>query len=424
MNPRMGSPVAHLTSKTHSSPSNSNGRGRKLAIVLSHPTQYYSPWFRWLQSNTELDLRVYYLWNFGVTAQRDPKFQTVVQWDVDLLSGYQHEFVPNLATDPGTHHFTGLRNPDLIRRLSAWSPDAILLFGYKWHSHLRVIAWGRWRGIPLLFRGDSHFLGRGRPPLGTRLLLRAMYRQFAAVLPVGQANSDYFTTLGVPSSRQFLAPHSVDHRLFDPASAIHRERAIGLREQLGLSASTRVVLFAGKLVPEKQPNALLEAFISVAQPDTALVFVGEGPERDRLKKCARDAPTGVHFLPFANQSEMPARYLMADIFVLPSRGFYETWGLAVNEAMHLGVPALVSDRVGCQRDLVTDGETGWVFCADHQESLRQQLQRALWDVANPARRAQLKSAVQERIAKYTYEQTSTGLLNALREIQPANRSIR
>jgi glycosyltransferase involved in cell wall biosynthesis len=53
---------------------------------------------------------------------------------------------------------------------------------------------------------------------------------------------------------------------------------------------------------------------------------------------------------------MPARYLLADLFVLASRGLYETWGLAVNEAMHMGVPALVSDRVGCQRDLVRDKE--------------------------------------------------------------------
>jgi glycosyltransferase involved in cell wall biosynthesis len=66
---------------------------------------------------------------------------------------------------------------------------------------------------------------------------------------------------------------------------------------------------------------------------------------------------------------MPARYLLADIFVLPSRGHYETWGLAVNEAMHLGVPCLVSDLVGCQRDLVTPGETGWVFSADDPEAL-------------------------------------------------------
>src|SRR5215212_3627977 len=125
----------------------------RLGVVLSHPTQYYSPWFRWLAANTALDLRVFYLWEFGVAAQRDRQFGATFKWDVDLLSGYAHEFVPNIARDPGTHHFGGLRNPQLTARLAAWNPSAILLFGYKWSAHLRTIFWARRRRIPLLFRG-------------------------------------------------------------------------------------------------------------------------------------------------------------------------------------------------------------------------------------------------------------------------------
>jgi hypothetical protein len=107
----------------------------RLAIVLSHPVQYYSPWFRWLRRNTSLEFRVFYLWEFGVTPQRDPQFGTSFQWDVDLLAGYDSEFVPNTSRDPGTHHFNGLDNPALTARLAAWRPDAVLLFGYNWRSH-------------------------------------------------------------------------------------------------------------------------------------------------------------------------------------------------------------------------------------------------------------------------------------------------
>jgi len=107
--------------------------------VLSHPTQYYSPWFRSLTQETALIIRVFYLWNFGVTAQHDAQFARTFQWDVDLLSGYAHEFVPNVAADPGAHHFGGLRNPTLTERLTAWRPDVLLLFGYKYASHLRSL---------------------------------------------------------------------------------------------------------------------------------------------------------------------------------------------------------------------------------------------------------------------------------------------
>ena len=50
-------------------------RPRRLAVVLSHPTQYYSPWFRWLQARCpDVQLRVFYLWEFGVVPTRDPQF--------------------------------------------------------------------------------------------------------------------------------------------------------------------------------------------------------------------------------------------------------------------------------------------------------------------------------------------------------------
>jgi glycosyltransferase involved in cell wall biosynthesis len=386
----------------------------RLAIILSHPTQYYSPWFRWLRVNTPLVFRVFYLWEFGVTAQRDQQFATTIKWDVDLLSGYDHEFVPNLAREPGTHHYGGLHNPALPARLAAWRPTAVLFFGYNWSSHLRAIVSARLRGVPLLFRGDSHVLGRGAPRPLQRLALRALYAQFAALLPVGAANQDYFRLLGVPARKLFFAPHSVNHELYNPDSAAHRSAAAALRKQLGILPTWRVVLFAGKLIAAKQPRELLAAFLQFSPPDTALVLVGEGPEKPALLELAKPAPRGtVHFLPFANQSEMPARYLLADLFVLPSRGHYETWGLAVNEAMHLGVPALVSNLVGCQRDLVTEGETGWVFDAADPQALGEALRRALLALAAPANAARVRTNVATRIARYTYRETTAGLVAAL-----------
>lgn len=380
-------------------------------MVLSHPVQYYSPWFQWLRARTPLEFRVFYLWNFGVTRQRDPQFEASFQWDIDLLDGYGHEFVANVARDPGTHHFRGLDNPALTARLAAWRPEAVLLFGYNWLSHQRALWWARRRGLPLLFRGDSHLLGRGRPSLPRRLALGFLYSRFAAFATVGAANHDYFRAFGVPESRLFFAPHAVDAGRFNPLDASARAAAGRLRDSLGLTGR-RVILFAGKFHARKQPVELLRAFHEVATADDALLFVGDGALRGELESLAASRPGRlVRFLPFANQSEMPAHYLAADIFALPSRGCYETWGLAVNEAMHLGVPCLVSDLVGCQRDLVLPGETGWVFPAGDSAALARVLHEALTTPAEQT--ARLKRNIAARIAGYTYEQTSQGLLQAL-----------
>ena len=385
----------------------------RLAIVVSHPIQYYSPWFRWLRAHTALEFRVFYLWDFGVTTRRDAQFGQEFKWDVDLLSGYDHEFVPNVARDPGTNHFSGLYNPTLRARLQAWAPGAILLFGYAYRTHLGLILRPP---APLIFRGDSHLIDQ-QPSVAKRFILRKLYARFAAVTYVGQANRDYFQRFGVPDAKLHFAPHCVDAEHFTRSATIDAE-ATRLRAELGLG-SRKVVLFAGKFVPDKQPRELLEAFLALAPAEAALVFVGDGSERAALEERARSRPDCVvRFLPFANQSEMPARYALADLFVLPSRGLYETWGLAVNEAMHLGVPCLVSDRVGCQRDLVTEGETGWVFRATDPTALRAALARAL--AATREELAAMRSRIAARIGGYTYAAASQGLLAACAQVQASS----
>jgi glycosyltransferase involved in cell wall biosynthesis len=387
----------------------------RLAIVLSHPTQYYSPWFRWMRAHTTLTFRVFYLSEFGLKPALDEKFKATFAWDVDLTTGYDWEFVPNLARVPDTLRFSGLHNPQLPERLERWKPDAILVFGYNYRTHVRLIAWARGRGIPLIFRGDSHLLGRVRLPLLKRAVLKLLYRQFSAVTFVGESNRAYFRYLGVPEKKLFFAPHAVNAEHFDSGNTHHHEAAEQLRSELGVGRETRVVLFAGKLIPSKQPLALLKAFAELGVKNTALVIVGQGPELEAMQAWTAQHPEAtVRFLPFANQSEMPARYAMADLFVLPSIGPYETWGLAVNEAMHLGVPCLVSDQVGSQRDLVTDGETGWVFRADTPSALRDKLGVALDALEKEPDR--FGPAARERIQNYTYKQAAEGLIAAFSSV--------
>lgn len=384
----------------------------RLAIVVSHPTQYYSPWFAHVATISGLELRVFYLWNFGVTPTRDREFGRTFSWDVDLLSGYDHEFVPNVAELPGTHHFKGLINPQLLPRLRQFGPKSVLVFGYKYRSHLQLIRAAKKEGWRLLFRGDSHLLGHPRPGWIKRLLLRCIFRRFDYFLYVGQANRDYFKTFGVTDERLIFAPHAVDAVRFaqrPSAAAIAQAR-----QKLDIKEGSRVILFVGKLTGKKAPLDLLEAYSRLPDGDHLLLFSGDGEERNALVAAtkARDLKN-VRFLTFANQSEMPLRYAMADLFALPSSGLYETWGLAVNEAMHGGLPCIVSDRVGCQQDLITPNRTGWVFPAGDVDALTIALQQALTTLDDPLACKNLQAAIKDRMQHYTYTQTTAGLLTAL-----------
>jgi glycosyltransferase involved in cell wall biosynthesis len=382
---------------------------KKLAIITSHPIQYYAPWFRYLACQCDYQIRVFYLWDFGITAQPDRDFQQSIQWDIPLLSGYDFEFVGNVSQQPGTHHFWGLQNPTLLSQVNAYSPDAVLLMNYNYAS-LYQFLW-QWRQTPILFRGDSHrlFAEHGPKAWARRQWITTLYRRFAACLYVGNANYHYFQDHGVNRDRLFFSPHAIENDRFSAEPASTQQQATDWKRELGIPSHHAVIGFAGKLTAKKRPLDLLHAFLQANLPNTALLFVGSGVLEAELRQQAAAHPH-VYFVPFQNQSLMPRTYAIADLFVLPSYGAGETWGLAINEAMCLSKPVVVSDHVGCAADLVEPERNGLVFPAGNITALSECLRQALCD------RHRLQTwghHSYEKIQHYSYTQTTAGLHQAL-----------
>src|SRR5207302_7433797 len=169
--------------------------------------QYYAPWFRYIAAQSNLQLKIVYLWNPAASTKHDPGFGQDVAWDVPLLDGYAYEFVPNASRRPGSDRFSGIDNPELLPRLNAFGPKAALLIGYRYKSMQRLI-FSRDRHFPLLLRGDSHRLaGTGNALVARlrRVAISQIFRRFAAILYVGKANRDYYLLYGVPDDKLFFA---------------------------------------------------------------------------------------------------------------------------------------------------------------------------------------------------------------------------
>ncbi len=131
---------------------------------------------------------------------------------------------------------------------------------------------------------------------------------------------------------------------------------------MGIPQDAVCFLYAGKLVPKKRILDLLRS-LDLARASGCgmhLLVVGTGELLGRARAVSLDRALPVTFAGFLNQRQIVRAYVAADCLVLPS-DYGETWGLVVNEAMACGLPALVSDRVGCGPDLVEDGVTGAVF---------------------------------------------------------------
>lgn len=382
----------------------------RLAFVVSHPIQYYAPLYQRLARRGDVAIKVFYTWHAAEGAAPDHGFGQPIAWDIPLTEGYDHERVPNTSSDPGTHRFLGLANPELAARVLAWRPDAVHVTGWAWLSHLLLLRTLHRDSVPTLFRGDSHLLdGTGRGALGAarRALRRRVFRWPTVFLDVGEANRRYYEAHGVDGARLCRSPHSVDVARFAEPADRYAAEAREWRARLGIGGDRIVLLYAGKFEPRKQPLELMRAVRGLADRRILLIMAGAGELDAEVRALAGDDDR-FRLLPFQNQSRMPVVYRLADAFVLPS-AYGETWGLGVNEAMACGRPVLVSDRVGCAADVVDDA-CGRVFRAGDPGALAAAL-AAL--AADPAQLARMGASAARRAWNFDIAVTEETLMACL-----------
>lgn len=348
---------------------------KKLAIITTHPIQYYAPVFKLLNKNANIAIKVFYTLDTGNPQKYDHGFGKTVSWDIPLLDGYGYELVNNTAHRPGSNHFYGVINPTLTVRVSEWQPDAILVYGWAYHSHLNIIRYFK-NKTPVYFRGDSTLLNKstGVKNIIKLLFLRWVYKHVDHAFYAGKNNKAYFKKYGLKENQLSFSPHAIDNDRFKSNCSAE---AAELRSSLSLKQDDIIILFAGKFEPVKNVALLLSAFINLNRPDVHLLLVGNGINEQSLKTQAAESTIAdnIHFLDFKNQTYMPVLYQAANLFCLPSMS--ETWGLSISEAMACGKAILASDKVGAAIDLVKPGYNGAIFKAGSLIDLTDKLKKLL-----------------------------------------------
>ncbi|MEO8886321.1 MAG: glycosyltransferase family 4 protein [Mucilaginibacter sp.] len=338
----------------------------RLAIITTHPIQYYAPVFKLLHERQRIAVKVFYTWGETALDKYDPDFGKKITWDLPLLDGYPFEWVKNTAADAGSHHFKGIINPGLINQVNNYKPDAVLFIGWAYHSHLKAMRYFK-NKVPVFFRGDSTLLDE-KPTLRSFLksfFLKWVYSHVDHAFYTGTHNKAYFKKYGLKDNQLTFAPHAVDNNRFKTNR--HTE-AQELRNRLGLKDEDILILFAGKFEPKKNPEILLDAVLKINNPKIHLLFTGNGQLESALKQKAQHSPN-IHFIDFQNQTNMPVVYQACNLFCLPSKGPGESWGLAVNEAMACSKAVLVSDKCGCAIDLVINNKNGAIFKSENMDDL-------------------------------------------------------
>jgi glycosyltransferase involved in cell wall biosynthesis len=363
----------------------------RLLYVVSHPIQYQAPLLRLIAAEPGIRLRV--LFQRIPDGAHDPGFGRVVRWDVPLLDGYDYG-VLDVAT--------------LGRELAEC--DVVWLHGWQGWAMKVVLLAARLRRLPVLMRGENWDGAMPEPAgwrgMAKRAALTALFGLCSGFLAIGRANAAYYTERGVAPELVFSMPYAVDNGFFATKAAETDPQA--LRASLGLPPDRPMVLYAGKLMRRKHPHTLLAAWRR-AFPDAGkrplLVFVGDGEMGVEMEQAEAD----VYFLGFRNQTEMPALYALADVFVLAAER--EAWGLAINEAMACGTAVIASTECGAAYDLL-DEEVGAVVPPGDVEALAQALRRVL-PQAN-----EMGEAARRRVGEWDFAADVRGLRKALERTRP------
>ncbi len=296
-------------------------------------------------------------------------------------------------------HLTEPLLPELVRH----RPQALLIGGFDQPAYFEALALSRLLRIPAALWCGAH-AGIVHPGPAMRLR-RLMVRGVSAYVSYGTAAAELLVELGAPGERIAVGQNAVDVSAFAPEP--HRAAARSMREALGLGERL-VVLVVGQLIGIKGIPAALDAVGRV--PEAVLVHVGRGPDERALRARAQAvAPGRAFFLGPKPYAELPAIYAMADVFLFPS--FTDAWGLVLNEAMAAGLPVLASARAGATRDLVREGETGFVVDPARPESIAEKLSLL---AKSPELRRKLGAAGRALIASVTPAAYARAMFDALK----------
>ncbi len=346
----------------------------RLAIISTHPIQYNAPLFKMLAQRNNIIVKVFYTWSQLENSKKyDPGFQKNIDWDIPLLDGYDYMFVKNIAKIPGSHHFSGIKNPTLLQEIYSWKPNAVLVYGWSFKSHLNALRYFK-NKVPILFRGDSTLLDETTvlKSLIRKLILSFVYKHIDVALYAGEANKKYFEYFGLKERQLVFMPHAIDNNRF-AADDNNISDALALRNKMGIPHDAVVFLFVGKLEEKKQPDKLIKVFSElVVSNNTYLLVVGSGALEAKLRSSYINIKN-IKFLGFQNQQAMPAIYNSCQVFVLPSKGPNETWGLAINEAMAAGKAIICTDKCSAAADLVKDGINGFVVNSNDEQALKSKM---------------------------------------------------
>lgn len=271
----------------------------------------------------------------------------------------------------------------LLSRVIFHNPKLIYLNGYYDSAYWAVIFYAKFKNIKIIIDSESTETSRERIWWKEKLK-KLIIPRLDGYLCLGTKATEYVMKLGVKKEK-ILSTRNIGVAN-DKVAQLHQS-AFSIKEyskkQLNLLPYN--FIYAGRFSPIKNLSMLIEAFEQAKtnfdnQHNWGLILSGDGSEKEALKSLVASRNIeGITFLPSCEWHEVPARYALADVAILPS--LFEPFGFLVNEALVYGMPIIVSNRCGSAFDLVQEGENGYTFDPTKKEELVEKMAKMMNNIS-------------------------------------------
>ena len=374
----------------------------RIAVVTAIPTPYRDPFWNVVNELPGIDLEVF----FCARQKGDRPWD--ISWPQKFTAHYPKSV--NLARKLGPAASV-YWNPEIRKILPETQCDGIIIGGYNHPTMLWAIYYARRKKIPYFLASESYLDQKrsGWKQILKHRLVKSIVTNAKGCFPTGKLASEYLIHYGANADRLCLLPNIPDvDQFYRHAQELAKDRP-GIRKRLGMTK--RSIIFVGRFIDMKGGHFLIRAFKKIAERNSVeLVMLGDGPKRKEWETLVADENLSdvVRFPGFQAPEALPEWFAAADIMCLPSTN--ETWSVVVLEALSSGLPVVITNRVGCYANAITDERVGQVVEAGNVSSLVEGIERQL---AMAVSREEMFVAWADARSSFSYQNVAERLKKAL-----------
>lgn len=382
----------------------------KISFVHLLPAPYRLPIFERLLADKDFEVRLFLTQR---PSENRPTWSTRWRSDDSRIVWMPEIGVPRPGVPGDKIRFnTGLG------QIFEWNPDVVLIGGHNEATSLMAAAMCMRKHIAYILMSEVSRADRWS--LQRRLMipiLRPIVKNAAILVPSSESCAEFFAKLGASRNRMSIIPCVPDVERLMMISRALRDNAAAIRRKNNLEERF-VLLFVGRLTPNKGIIELIEAMRGVARrnPKVTLVIVGYGPLENYVREKTLEAGKNIRFLGLVDDSTLHELYTIADLHIMPS--WNEPFGVVCAEALSFGTPSIITDTSGCV-ELIRNGVNGLVIRSRDRQAIEDSILRISLDSELHTKMKMAASSTMEHLtADVLYAKLKDAILSALNAQSP------